>query len=106
MHADLLPPNILVRGRRFAAVIDFGSVGVGDPASDVIAAWAVFGARGRSVYRHELSVDDDDDGERARVYPLMQAAMIEPHYAQTNPAFAALTQRTISKVVDDLTRSP
>ena len=30
-------------GGRLCAVIDFGGVGVGDPAADVIAAWSVFG---------------------------------------------------------------
>jgi aminoglycoside phosphotransferase (APT) family kinase protein len=31
IHADLLRPNLLVAGGRLSAVIDFGSVGVGDP---------------------------------------------------------------------------
>jgi aminoglycoside phosphotransferase (APT) family kinase protein len=37
IHGDLLRPNLLVRGGRLRAVIDFGAVGVGDPAADVIA---------------------------------------------------------------------
>ncbi len=38
IHADLLPPNVLVHAGRLTAVIDFGAVGVGDPAADVIPA--------------------------------------------------------------------
>ena len=33
VHADLYPMNLLARGGRLAAVIDFGGLGVGDPPS-------------------------------------------------------------------------
>ena len=62
IHTDLLRPNLLVHGGRLAAVIDFGAVGVGDPAADVIPAWTVFGAAGRARYREALDVDDGDLG--------------------------------------------
>ena len=65
IHTDLLRPNLLVRDGRLAAVIDFGAVGVGDPAADVIAAWTVFGPAGRERYRETLDVDDGT-WERAR----------------------------------------
>jgi aminoglycoside phosphotransferase (APT) family kinase protein len=58
IHSDLLRPNVLVRDGRVCAVIDFGGVGVGDPAADVIAAWSVFGRAGRGVFRAALEVDD------------------------------------------------
>ena len=101
VHTDLLRPNLLVRGGRLAAVIDFGAVGVGDPAADVIAAWAVFGAVGRDGYRDALDVDDAT-WERARGYALTQAALIVPYYRETNPAFTASALRTIGEVVADL----
>jgi aminoglycoside phosphotransferase (APT) family kinase protein len=47
IHTDLLRPNLIVDGGELRAVIDFGGAGVGDPATDVIAAWAVFGPAGR-----------------------------------------------------------
>ena len=84
IHTDLLRPNVLVDGGRVRAVIDFGGVGMGDPAADVIAAWAVFGPAGRDVFRRALDVDDST-WERARGYALHQAAMIVPYYATTNP---------------------
>jgi aminoglycoside phosphotransferase (APT) family kinase protein len=58
VHTDLLRPNLLVRDGRLCAVLDFGTVGVGDPAADVIAAWSVFGRTGRGVFRGALDVDD------------------------------------------------
>jgi aminoglycoside phosphotransferase (APT) family kinase protein len=102
IHADLLRPNILTCASRISAIIDFGSAGVGDPAADVIAAWSVFSPVGRERYRSALNVDDET-WRRARGFALHQAAMAIPYYAETNPRFAALAQRTIEQVVLDVT---
>ena len=101
IHADLLRPNVLVHGGRLCAVIDFGGVGVGDPAADVIAAWSVFGRAGRATFRGALDVDDGM-WERARGFALHQAAMIIPYYGETNPGFVALARRTVEEVLADI----
>jgi aminoglycoside phosphotransferase (APT) family kinase protein len=101
IHADLLRPNVLVRGGRISAVIDFGGAGLGDPATDVIAAWSVFGDTGRRAFRDALDVDDGT-WSRARGLALHQAAMIIPYYAQTNPGFVAQAKRTVQEVHADL----
>lgn len=100
IHADLLRPNLLVAGGRLRAVIDFGSVGVGDPATDVIPAWAVFGPAGRAAFRDALGVDDAT-WHRARGIALAQAAALIPYYSVSNPAFAALGRRTVEQVIAD-----
>jgi len=101
IHGDLLRPNLLVRGGQLRAVIDFGSIGVGDPAADVIAAWSVFGHAGRDVFRTAL---DDDEGtwERARGFALHQAAVIIPYYRESNPGFVAMALRTLEEIGADL----
>ena len=101
IHTDLLRPNVLVHGGRLCAVIDFGGIGVGDPAADVIAAWSVFGHSGRGTFRGALDVDDGT-WERARGFALHQAAMIIPYYGETNPEFAALATRTVEEVLADI----
>ncbi|MEO7236926.1 MAG: aminoglycoside phosphotransferase family protein [Lapillicoccus sp.] len=100
VHTDLLRPNLLVDGGRLRAVIDFGAVGVGDPAHDVAAAWAVFGPDGRQAYRSLLGVDDAT-WERARGYALHQAALIIPYYRTSNPAFVATAVRTVEQALAD-----
>ncbi len=100
MHADLLRPNVLVHGGRLCAVIDFGAVGVGDPAADVIAAWRVFGRRERKTFRSALDADDGT-WNRARGFALHQAVMTIPYYAETNPRFVALAKRTVEEVLAD-----
>ena len=105
-HCDLLPPNLLVADGRLRAVIDFGGVGVGDPAHDVIAAWSVFGAEGRSSYRDSLDSLDVDDGTwlRARGFALHQALLIIPYYSEANRAFVAMAMRTVEQVLADADR--
>ena len=88
---------------RLRAVIDFGGVGLGDPATDVIPAWAVFGPAGRAAFRDALAVDDGT-WNRARGIALHQAAALIPYYAVSNPTFAALGQRTVEQVLADPAR--
>lgn len=52
IHGDLLPGNLLVLDGTLDAVIDFGGLGVGDPASDLMAAWTLFS--GPSPARSEM----------------------------------------------------
>jgi aminoglycoside phosphotransferase (APT) family kinase protein len=59
VHGDPAPGNLLATDGRLSAVIDFGTLAVGDPAVDLIAAWSVLDADGRKVFRDKLNVDDD-----------------------------------------------
>jgi len=102
IHTDLLRSNVLVRDGRLGAVIDFGGVGVGDPAADVIAAWSVFSHTGRGVFRGTLDVDDGT-WNRARGFALHQAALIIPYYGETNPGFVAPATRTVEEILADIT---
>lgn len=98
IHGDLLKSNLLVQAGHLCAVIDFGSVGVGDPAADVVPAWSVFTNVGREIFRQALGVDDDT-WNRARGYALHQAVLIIPYYAQSNPDFVAMAKRTVEEVL-------
>jgi aminoglycoside phosphotransferase (APT) family kinase protein len=51
IHGDLDSRNLLVEQGRLSAVIDWGGLGVGDPACDVMVAWKVFSADARKVFR-------------------------------------------------------
>jgi aminoglycoside phosphotransferase (APT) family kinase protein len=58
IHGDLAPTNLLAVGGALSAVIDFGCLGVGDPACDLMAAWLCLPSRARDVFRGMLAVDD------------------------------------------------
>lgn len=100
VHADLLPGNLLVRGERLGAVIDFGSVGLGDPASDVSVAWSLLPSAAREVFRVALGVDDGT-WARARGLALAIAAAALPYYQHTNPGFATVARYTLTQVLED-----
>lgn len=57
-HGDLAGSNLLLRDGQLAAVIDFGTCGVGDPSCDLAIAWTLLTERGRQVFRERLQVDD------------------------------------------------
>jgi aminoglycoside phosphotransferase (APT) family kinase protein len=58
-HGDVAAGNLLLdEAGRLAAVIDFGTCGVGDPACDLAVAWTLLTAEGRRAFRDRLGVDD------------------------------------------------
>lgn len=57
-HGDVARGNLLLDQGRLAAVIDFGTCGVGDPACDLAVAWTLLTAEGRAAFRARLAVDD------------------------------------------------
>ena len=50
-HGDVATGNLLLRDGRLAAVIDFGTSGVGDPACDVVIAWTLLSGESRDAFR-------------------------------------------------------
>ncbi|WP_424637837.1 aminoglycoside phosphotransferase family protein [Embleya sp. AB8] len=98
LHADLMPGNLLVAGGRLTAVIDFGCLGVGDPACDLFPAWNLLPADARKVFREALGVDDAT-WRRGRARTLSQAVIALPYYRTTNPAMADNARHVIREVL-------
>lgn len=99
-HGDLIAPNLLVDRGRLTAVIDFGCLGVADPACDLVAAWSVLTAETRDVFRTALDVDDAT-WARGRGWAFSQALMIIPYYRDTNPGLVAVAAHIIDEVLAD-----
>jgi aminoglycoside phosphotransferase (APT) family kinase protein len=100
VHGDLLPANLLVRNGRLSGVIDWGSVGVGDPAVDMVAAWGALDAGGREAFRSRLAVDEAT-WARGRGWALSIGLIALPYYVETNPVFAETARRLIRDVLTD-----
>jgi aminoglycoside phosphotransferase (APT) family kinase protein len=87
LHGDLHPANIIVSRELpdrvgLVAVIDFGDLTAGDPATDLAAAWLVFDADARAVFRtrlDELVETDADTWRRARGWALCIASAAAAH---------------------------
>ena len=58
LHGDLHPANILIHESEFAAVIDFGDITSGDPATDLAVAWMLFEPDARSRFREAAGAND------------------------------------------------
>jgi aminoglycoside phosphotransferase (APT) family kinase protein len=82
-HGDLDARNWLVRDGRICGVIDWGSMGVGDPACDVMVAWKLHSAAARDAFREALPTDDAT-WKRARGWALSQAVAILAYYTPEN----------------------
>ena len=71
-HGDVARGNLLLREGRLAAVIDFGTSGVGDPACDLVITWTSFTGAAREVFRDAMAADDGA-WARARAWALWKA---------------------------------
>ena len=101
IHGDLDPRNVLVAHGRLSAVIDFGCLGVGDPACDVMVAWKLFTAHTRDVFRAALAVDDAT-WARARGWALSQALIALGYYTlETNRVLVLEARRWLVEVLAD-----
>ncbi len=99
IHGDLDARNVLVREGQVAAVIDWGCLGVGDPACDVAVAWKLLSAHTRDLFRTALSIDDAS-WERARGWVLSQAVNALSYYTlETNPVLAREGRRWLAEAV-------
>ena len=100
LHGDLQSGNLLAVQGRLSAVIDFGCLGVGDPAYDVMAAWLYLNAGTREAFRQALQVDEAT-WTRGRGLALLVSVVALPYYQVTNPALAGISRRAIREALLD-----
>lgn len=99
VHGDLHPANILVHDGRITAVIDFGDVTTGDPATDLSVAWMLFDdpAHREVFWRAYGPVATDHVKHRALGWALALALVMQAHSAD-NPMMHGIgvcTYRTV-----------
>lgn len=133
LHGDLHPANLLLDnnlphtagtrqhsyaaqptqpergGRPLRAVLDFGDLTAGDPATDLAAAWLVFDEEGRAAFRAGLAERaggsqfafaslGDNTWARARGWALSMATAMAAH-SDDNPRMAAVGVHAIEQVL-------
>jgi aminoglycoside phosphotransferase (APT) family kinase protein len=100
LHGDIHPRNVLVDGGRLSAVIDFGDLTAGDPASDLAVAWMLFPAHLRPLFRRACGARrpvDDALWERARGWALVLGVAM----SNGDDRVAAIGRRTLAAVLAD-----
>jgi aminoglycoside phosphotransferase (APT) family kinase protein len=100
VHGDLQSGNLLARDGRLGAVIDFGCLGAGDPAVDLIVAWNLLPDRARAVFRSALAMDEAT-WERGRGWALSTSVVALAYYRNTNPALSAIARRALAQLLGE-----
>ncbi|WP_440110910.1 aminoglycoside phosphotransferase family protein [Paenibacillus sp. QZ-Y1] len=85
LHGDVAVGNLLVRDGRMCGVIDFGTMGVGDPSSDLVMAWNFFDDASRPIFLSSMNVDQDTVN-RARGWALWKALITYAWNEQSSEA--------------------
>lgn len=103
-HGDVATGNLLVRDGRLAAVLDFGSCGVGDPACDTVIAWTFLSGSSRDRFRAELDVDPGT-WSRGRGWALWKALISLVGHLERDAPEAAMARRDIDQILSDFATS-
>lgn len=100
LHGDLHPGNLLVRGGRLSAVIDWGLAAVGDPAADLSIAWRWFDADARRTFRTALPMDEGA-WARGAGWATWKASVILAGLPGTNQSEREWAAATLEKLAAD-----
>ncbi len=108
LHGDLHSHNVVSQWGRLVAVIDFGDITAGDPATDLAVAWSLLDPTDHPAFR--LAADsagrpvDDDLWLRAEGWALAIGVAVLASSAD-NPAMAAMARRMLGPLVVDGNRA-
>jgi aminoglycoside phosphotransferase (APT) family kinase protein len=103
---------LVLRDGLLAAVIDFGDLAAGDPATDLAAAWLVFDVAGRRDFRDRLGsarIDLPGTGPtaatdaatwiRARGWALNMATAMLDASEEDNPVIRGIGEEALEQVL-------
>jgi aminoglycoside phosphotransferase (APT) family kinase protein len=103
IHGDLHPGNLVVNARRLSAVIDFGDLTSGDPATDLSVAWMLFPPalrpKFREAARNAFNPIDDHTWMRARGWALT-LGLAYLAYSEDDEAMGVLGKATIAAALE------
>jgi aminoglycoside phosphotransferase (APT) family kinase protein len=100
IHGDITSGNLLVAEGKLSAVIDFGCMGMGDPACDLIVAWNLLPSEARRTFRAALNVDAAT-WARGRGWALSIALIYIPYYQNTMPKECDQAREVIQTILAD-----
>ena len=100
LHGDVAPANLILRGNRLVAVIDWGLCAVGDPSCDIAIAWSSFGPEARADFRYALA-PDDATWARGRGWALWKALIVLAELAGTDPRQRQIAAQSLAQVLAD-----
>ena len=100
IHGDMSAGNLLVQNRRLYAVIDFGQLGIGDPACDLAIAWTMFHDESRELFQSMLQLDPNT-WTRGRAWTLWKALIVAAGFTNPNNLESSQCWLTITEILAD-----
>lgn len=98
IHGDLHPRNILVDGGRLSAVIDWGDITGGDPATDLAAIWMLFPSDTYDGIRAAYGCATPATWERARGWAVFFGVILLDTGLTDDPRFADVGRLTLDRL--------
>ena len=105
VHGDIHAANLLTSEGKLSAVIDFGLMGAGDPAVDLIVNWSLLGESARSHFRSVFDIDEDT-WMRGRGWALSTALIALAYYRDKHRYLSEMSNRVIREVLNDTNLPP
>lgn len=102
LHGDLHYANVLVDQGRFTAIVDWGDMCSGDPATDLAALWLLFGDA--SARQAALAAYNANAALtlRAMGWALSFATVLRSSGLTDNPRHAAMGRAVMDRLLNDL----
>lgn len=99
LHGDLHPTNILVERGTVAAVLDFGDLCSGDPATDLAAAWMVLPLSAMAVFASSYGGIDDALEMRSLGWAVLFGLMLLGIGLDDRPPYETVGRRALARVI-------
>ncbi len=99
IHGDLQPGNMLLVDGTITAIIDFGGLGIGDQACDLMACWTIFDQQNREAIRERLQVDAAA-WNRGRGWALTTAIAAYDFYRDVPHPIVRQSERTLQAILE------
>lgn len=101
LHGDLHSKNVIARDGRIVAVIDWGDICAGDPATDLAALWILFEPAHHELFWQAYGEISPNLRRRSRAWAVAFGIMLYDSHHQADPTFAEAGITTIRRAVRD-----
>jgi aminoglycoside phosphotransferase (APT) family kinase protein len=99
LHGDLHPANILFADGVISAVVDFGDICAGDPATDIAAAWMLLPASAMQDFSQSYGDIDADLEARTLGWAVLFGLMLLAIGLDDKPTYEPIGRRTLNQVI-------
>jgi aminoglycoside phosphotransferase (APT) family kinase protein len=99
LHGDLHPANTLVADGILSAVIDFGDLCSGDPATDLAAAWMLLPPSELPAFASAYGGMDADLDVRALGWSILFGTMLLAIGLENRPTYEPIGRRTLDHAI-------